>query len=235
MKIIMATCYGYRDCWLPFARLMEIFWPSRPYACVIASDTGKEFFDQEVNPKLQQQGSFQFYQTGKDISWCKNLLDAIDHTAAQSDEPILLMQEDFLMSGPVNEKIIEEAIERLKDRNVSMVRIMPCPGPDAAHDQYFGLINENAPYRVSCQATIWRQDALRRLLTANESPVDFELRGTASKPPGAHLSVYREQPFPFPYYVTAIVRGKWQKGAIKLCEENGVPIDVSKRAIDAES
>jgi hypothetical protein len=113
---------------------------------------------------------------------------------------------------------------------------MPCPGPDfpIEDDPETGEIAPGAPYRVSCQAAIWKVVLLRKILDRTMGASSFELQGTrvARSYPERFLSVKRErQPWPFPYLVSGITRGLWNPDALELFRRLEIPVDLSLRAV----
>lgn len=227
MKIIVPTCRAYADAWEPFFGLMKKFWPDNPYPVYVVTD----FMPQVYSPAEK------YLVLGYDYGWCKNLATGI-RKLDDGDEFYLVLQEDFFFSDYVDTTLIESALSLLKERKTSaMVRLMPCPGPDIDIDKDFGRILYNSPYRVSCQATIWRKDALLTILDdVAGSAIDFEVKGQST--PLQHLdffAAHRILPFRFPYLVSAISRGEWNPDAIRLCEAHGIYIDSSKRPIEGAS
>lgn len=235
LAIVVASCRKYDDAWGPFIDLFRIYWKHCSYRTVLVADD--IVLDEAYNLARICGGYDDIIPVGQDKGWIPNLLAGI-LKLENSISNILLMQEDFFLSGPVNTQIIEEANWIVaQDPAIVCARLMPCPGADIPimGIKNFGLLNKEQPYLVSCQAAIWKKNALASLLLSlapRTTAFDFEISGTKSKPNGEFISVFRHNPFPLPYLVSAISRGKWNPDAIKLCKANNVLIDVSKRPID---
>lgn len=224
--VVVNSCSGYSDAWKPFVRLLRKFWPECPYEAAIISDGCHKKWEGDLE-----------IDVGNDQGWMQNL--AMGLARFTMDSKIILLQEDFFFCDFINQIMVEMAVKKLDDnKDISCIRLYPCPGPNSFLDSNFGLIDKDAEYRISCQAAIWRcdylQDLLRKLIDEHgcSSPADFEIVGTRSKPIGEFLSVYRDLPAPLPYLVSAISRGKWNPDAIKLCKKFNIPIDTSRRGIE---
>jgi hypothetical protein len=91
-------------------------------------------------------------------------------------------------------------------------------------------------YRVCLQAAVWNKKIFLQLLKDKESPWQFETE--ASK-----RSCLISNPFlcmiedpdktyvhgPVTYYCTAITKGRWMRGALKLCAKENISIDLTAR------
>lgn len=164
---------------------------------------------------------------------CKSWCQVVAEGAASRREPILLMQDDFFLTAPVQTHLIEHALHELKTQQAAMIRLYPCPGSNEDYgDSHFGRIAKGTPYRVSCQASIWNPAILSEIASQGETPSDFEIHGSAishqfDEP---FLAFKREAtPWPMEYLCSAIGRGKWSKDALKLAESVGVKLDLSVR------
>lgn len=82
---------------------------------------------------------------------------------------VLPIQEDFLLGGRIDEKVIQESLEILDaDPNVVSIRWMPCPGPKQGSQSYkqssFKILEED--FMFTYQATIWRREAYQLFMSA---------------------------------------------------------------------
>lgn len=79
------------------------------------------------------------------------------------------IQEDFLLQARPDTQAIEEALNIFDtDKNVSSIRLMPCPGPIQQSLQYkntsYKILNEE--FMFTFQATIWRREDYCLFLSA---------------------------------------------------------------------
>lgn len=204
---------------------MRRFWPTCPYEVCLLTD-------RVPRSETHRYGYGGFTYILESESWCRIVAD---FAARHGDQPILLMQEDFFINAPVNELLIVNGLQQLEERKAAMVRIYPCPGGDIPYgDKWYAEIPKGAPYRVSCQASIWRPDALYRIASQCETPSDFEIKGSK-------LSNDFEEPFiafrrdvsswPINYFCSAITRGEWEPAALQFCRANGIEVDTSMREV----
>lgn len=224
MKVVMISCWNYRDAWKPFFALLEKFWPDHPQAWLLTD---------ELQPGADVPDNVQVYcaPSTPRWSWCEVLAGFAREV---SDEPILLFQEDFFLTSPVRMDLIQRALEQLEQKKkAGSVRLYPCPGGDTDYgDPHFAIIERGTPYRISCQATIWRPSFLLKIAERFNTTIDFELCGTpfADSLPDPVLAFKRDaQPWPLEYICTGIVRGEWNPDARRLCEQHGIDVDWSRR------
>lgn len=227
MRIAVATCWKYRDTWSPMFQLLNKFWPSCPYPIDILTD---ECSEESRFGYFNGTRTLCVYGAGK--SWCAIL----SQYAREIKDLILVLQDDFWLTAPVNPLLISKAIAELGDQRGAMIRLYPCPGADIEYgDAHFGFIDKRKPYAVSCQATIWRSDVLFQLASRFNTPQEFEIEGSkfCEEIDAPFLALKRECPEPWPisYYCTSVVRGQFQQGALDLCAMHGIEVDTSMREV----
>lgn len=212
MKIAVITCWKYRDCWKPFAALFRKFWPDCPHELTLVTDEHHYVPLPDVR----------IFDTPG--TW----VEVLAAFASEQTEPVLWLQEDFLLTAPVDANAIYRALDRLEHFQAGCVRLYPCPGAETDFgDPEFGAIAQGVPYRISCQAALWDPEYLTSICSdvGPGSARDFELKGSFLSNSYANpvLGWKRDvKPWPLEYLCTAIVTGKWDPNAKKLCEENGV-------------
>jgi hypothetical protein len=228
MKIVVASCRAYSDAWNPFIKFFKKYWRNCAYDLELHTDS---YSYDEIKDDWSN-----IISNGEDDGWCKNLYNTLTQS---HDELTLFMQEDFFLTAPVDTGFISRAETLIKfNPLINCIRLYPCPGADTKWGDEFGLISDDAPYRVSCQSAIWRTSHLLELLKCVSTPWQFEIENTLRRPSGLYLSIYRDKypnnSFPLQYYCTAIVRGKWQKDAIKHCMDNNVYVDLTRRPVESK-
>lgn len=219
MIALVPTCAAYSDAWKPFYELWRRFAPDLP-EIVIATD-----IDAPVDIPAKR------LIAGYDFGWCENLRVALQ---TLPHEPVLLMQEDFFLTAPIDASVIWAASELVANRRADCVRLYPCPGPSnetavtSAGRCALGEIRPGEPYRVSCQAAIWSIAFLQEVLQVQglgvgASAADFEHEGTAAIRHGRVLGILRsETAWPVQYLCSGISRGKWNRDALVLFERFGI-------------
>lgn len=236
MFVLVPSTAKYFDAWRPFVALARIYWPNRTWPLVLATDGGEALL------KEHAAGFDEVRAVPEDLGWSRNVLAALK--GEKADELCLFMQEDFFLSAPVDVDALKDATKFLqKNADAACMRVFPCPGPagSAEHGKVgrhaFGEVLKGEPYRISCQAAVWRVSALRKALCAAPTPFGFEIRGTEAcvNWPERFWSVHRgPQPWPVEYVCSAINRGRWDQTALDLCARHGIPVEagrpVDKRA-----
>lgn len=220
MKIAVITCYAYRDCWKPFVSLFRKFWPDCPHELWLVTDRN----DRSIElPDVQV---FEY-----DATWT----EVLGAFASEQDESLMLCQEDFLFTAPVDANAIYRALDRLEHFQAGCVRLYPCPGAETDFgDPEFGAIAQGVPYRISCMAALWDPEYLTSICSdvGPGSAADFELKGSRESNTYANpiLGWKRDvKPWCIQHLASAIGRGKWDPNAKKLCEEHGIEVDWTMR------
>lgn len=193
---------------MPFAELLKKFWPDCPYPV--------EWWTDEGTPGA---------------SWCEVLLKH----SQNSDDRVLLMLEDFLLTEPVHQELIAEALLLAHHENADLVRLFPMPGADGESiNDRFGVITKQAEYRISAQTAIWKENYLRQIASQFNDAWEFETEGTKfSRTIPGHLLSFRRGsgPWPISHLCSGISRGKWNPDALKLFEQHGIDVDLSLREV----
>lgn len=236
MRVAVISCWKYRDAWDAFFPLFKKFWPDCHSPVTLITDLGIDKIERAWTPpwtfvSISKQGQ----------DWCSALVrflesDLLTADGQPKDAPVLLLQEDFLLNAPVNQSLIEHALNQMKSRNAGMIRLYPCPGADEDYgDPHYGIVKKGSKYRISCQASIWRPDYLHAIASrCGSTPRDFELNGTkiAESLPDEVLAFKRDSgPWPIQYYCSAISAGKWNPQALEFCRQQGISVDLSLREI----
>jgi hypothetical protein len=202
----------------PFFAFFFKYWPDCPFPIYLITET-KTFADKRVR----------MINLGTDFGWANNMIKALDTIPEKS---FIYFLEDVFIMEKVDTARIVRLLELMRKDNVSCLRLSPTPGPDATYgtSKELGIIDQNAPYRVSTMTAIWDKAAFKRLLKPGENAWQMELDGTkrAHGMKELFLSVWPKNTA-IHIFITAIKRGRWQYDAIKLCEREGVPV-VTKRA-----
>jgi hypothetical protein len=219
--LLVVSCDKYRDLWVPFFTLFFRYWPDCPYPVFLGSND-ETYPDRRVVP----------IAIGADVDWSTNLRRILDQIPLDG---ILLLQEDFLIDRPVDTERIRGLIGYAAEKGAACLRLMPIPGPEkpCADHLEVGEILKGAEYRVSLQAAWWRRENLAAILSAGESPWQFEVQGSrrSDSITEPFLSLREGIEFPLDYYTTAILRGYWEPDAVQLCRRENIPVDLKVRRI----
>ena len=234
MQLAVASCWAYRDAWKPFFKLLAKFWPNHPPPTIITDMHDGEVIDATTIDGIEYLYEYvptqvQLFIGESAQTWCSLVADY----AKQQTEPILLFQEDFFLTAPVNEAMISHACGLVQD-GIACVRLYPCPGSDIPSvDPYYGFVSNEADYRISCQAAIWNPSYLNRIAAISMgSAASFEISGTiyARTQNDIIMACKRDlQPWPLQYICSGISRGMWNPDSKRLCDLYGIENDWSMR------
>lgn len=230
LSILVMSCDAFEDVWQPFFTLFERYWADCPFP---------KYFCTDEKP-VQQQG-FIPIAIGKNLAWSYRL----KHALQQIETPyVLFLQDDFFLMKQADTARIMRYVGILEQEQAGILRIFPTPPPDLAFKNYedIGLIAKNVPYRVSCQAAIWDKEVLLQLINETENIWGFEIEGTkrANDIEKPFLSVFVDDKgtpleignYAYTYFCTAVLKGKWMRGAIELCKKENIALDLSKRPVE---
>jgi len=219
--IVVPSCDGYEDSWLPFFSFFFKYWPDCPFPVYLI--TGEKIYS---DPRVQT------IALGVDNGWANNMKVSLETIP---EKYFLYFLEDVFLTKTVDTKRILSLLEVLKNNNVSCLRLYPSPGPDGPFlfNKELGIIGKQAPYRVSTMTAIWDKEAFIRLLKPGENAWQMELDGTRRSwlSDELFLSVWKESPA-IEYLATAIKKGHWQYDAVRFCRQEGVPIDLTHRGVE---
>jgi hypothetical protein len=210
--ILVLSCDKYSDLWGPFFSLFWRFWPDCPFTLYLLSNTiGVD--DKRVKNLL----------VGKDISWSDNLINSLNQL---KEHYILLFMDDlFLIESVKTDKFIK-LLKTTFEINAKYVTMDPLYKPDKHFNDLVGLISKGAIYRASTVLTIWDRSVLLELLKNGESAWDFEIYGTIRSDKYDDFYATCDNYF---NVINGVIKGKWQRSAIRKIRSLGVEIDLIKR------
>jgi hypothetical protein len=144
---------------------------------------------------------------------------------------LLVLLEDFLLLDLVDTQSIDEGLRSLHELGGGYLRLKPFPKPDRRVPDHpmLGEIEPGAPYRAALQAAIWRRDTLLSLLVDGETAWDMELIGSR-RSDGLREGFYSTWQ-PVLAYSAGVTLGKWVPFAVRICQKEGVPIELAARPV----
>jgi hypothetical protein len=230
LAIIVMSCDAFEDVWQPFFTLFNRYWADCPFPKYFCTDA-----------KPAQQDGFIDITPGKNLAWSYRLQYALRQIPQKY---VLFLQDDFFLLKPANTQKIIQYLAIIQQENAGVLRIFPSPPPSESYKNYttVGLLKPYTPYRVSCQAAIWDKDVLLELVNPTENIWAFETEGTqrSNALSQVFLSVYIDEAgeplekgdYAYTYFCTAVYKGKWMRGAVAMCEQEGIHIDLTKRPVE---
>ena len=228
--ILVNSSDGFADCWEPFFKLLQRYWPGCQARILLNTETSD--YQHPVLPVVatKVQGD-----SPRRLTWSECLSAALD----QVQTPLVLyFQEDYFIRRAVQVGKVDAAIEHMlahpEVKHIALTGIGSEPPFEPYADTRFQRIRRRARYRISTQAALWRVAALKSYLVAEENGWMFEIYGTwrARKRDELFLCTDYSNASGGPtieYLHTGIVKGRWLQEIRADFEANGIEIDYSKR------
>lgn len=212
--ILVASCDSYADVLAHFQTLFAKFWPDCPFEVVLVTES----------PAADLRVFSRQVACGNGKPWSDMLVQALDAISAPR---VVLMMDDYFLSGKVDTSHFLARLADTQRLDAASLRLIPNPRTFKPFDAEFGEYPPNSAYCVSCQVSIWARDFLRRIAAQTTNAWEFERRGSFlcgdEKRP---ILVTNRKEFPF---IDAVHKGYWERFAVKLCAENGITVDFSRR------
>lgn len=223
--VLIMSCDSYEDLWVPFFHFFDKYWPDCPYPIFLATNT-----------KLFIHNNVQVIHSNHFGTWSEETAIILNKLSFKN---ILYLQDDYFLLKKVDNLVIESLLTIFSNNNVNYLRLFPSPGPNKNFKTYenIGIINENALYRTSLQCAIWNKNTFLQLLISSENQWLFELNSVSRSNKLLFLSVkqqnkgrFKDHVYPITYYyLTAVLRGKWRWGTVKICKQEKVKLDFTLR------
>ena len=181
--------------------------------------------------------SIQTINSSKDnVPWGKRLVECLERI---DTEFILFFLDDFWLDAPVDNEHFEKCLKWIKDNpDVGCISFQRTRGnniKDGRFERFERRPQKNAPYKLNCQAALWRKEALIHSVRPHESPWEWEEYGSirASRFKWLVYSFIEGEKKVFSYNLSmggVIHRGKWVREVVlPLSKLYGLNIDFNKR------
>lgn len=212
--ILVTSCDKYSDLWNPFFKLFFRFWPDCPFNVYLLS-----------NYKITNFPKIKTINIGEDISWSDNLYRGLN---LLREDYVFLLLEDAFLTDFINTNKILNLCNMVLNINANYLRMRPSPKPDKKYNELIGVVSKGTLYRATSAVCIWKKKVLLELLKTNETAWDFEIYGSMRSDDYSRFFSTLEKYF---FINNGVVRGKWQRSAIKNLKSLGIQIDLSVREV----
>ncbi len=200
--VVVNSCDAYSDLWTPFFEILSRNW-AMPYPVVLNTEH-KDFEWRGLDLKI--------LHTAADTSWTARLRGVLERI----DTPyVLLLLDDFFMTGPVDQARIEQCIAAMdNDQTIACFSFYPTTGnADASAYSGFEKRPRTGLYRFNAQAGLWRRERLIAFLQADEDAWEWENEGNR-RSFGLDDAFYSEADsgsriFPYDYMTHGLIGGRW--------------------------
>lgn len=231
LAVLVNSSRGYRDCWFPFFRLLETYWPA--CRCPLYLNLEEGVYE---HPALDIRClTHPVRPGGARLPWSDQLLASL---AMIPERYVLYMQEDYFLDAPVDDGRLVECLVAVVGAGLGCVHLTPYGahgGSRPAELPYLVDVPRISHYRFSTQAAIWDKRVLAAYVRPGESAWETEILGTlrawASPEPIRSVVEGREMGGGsiMSYTGTGIIRGKWHPDLRPLFAKHGIDVDFAKR------
>jgi len=232
-SILVNTCDKFEDCWDPFFKLFSIYWPEFKGRIYLNTEY-KDYSYNNLNIYSLKVCNAKI--DALKITWSECLIRALENI---EDEIVLYMQEDYFIKSFVQNDKITDFANTMINNDIDCIHLTDqnSSGPfSITKFDDLWLIDKNAPYRISCQAALWKKSVLLQYIRTYENPWQFEKYGTKRSKKLVHkfYTVNRDKykiniNEIIPYVFTGIIRGYWFEEVVELFLINNIQVDFTKR------
>lgn len=231
--IYFFTSDGYSDCWNPFFTLFVKYWPNFKGKIYMSTEY-KDYSFENLNIiplKVSQKHNI---PNDSQPKWGQRMLWALEEIR---EEVVIMLQEDFFLNGNVdNDKIHYLLSYMYSHKNIRCIHFTPINvlGSEFTDLEHSRIINFKSTYRVSAQPAFWRTEELVALIRPNYIPWQFEFLGSreSSRQKNTYLffdKKYLESHTIYPFIMTGITKGQWNKDVVPLFEANNIHVNYEIR------
>jgi hypothetical protein len=230
--IVVNTCDAYEDVWELFFCAFQEYWPECKYKIILNTER-KNFYSNTIDVQINNFNS----PNGKD-KWGRRLRQTLN---ACESKYVLMLYDDFVLEGRVDQEKISECIKWL-DANpvVAVFYLSNIPVnkniPDSCFEG-FELIPQKGDYKLNSAPALWRREKLSEFIEDNDNPWAWEFFGSYRTYRSTDLFYCarkeHENIYPYNYAMGgAIYRGKWVgKVVLPLIKKYGLQVDINKRGL----
>lgn len=212
--VLVISCDKYSDLWEPFFQLFFKNWDTEGYKIYLGSNTKKCEIKNIIN-----------LLAGDDVDWSTGLKKILTQIP---EKYIFLWLEDLFLIEKVNKDQLNSICEFMSKNDAKHIHFTyPALKPDRIINGDFGFYEKGMPYCVNVFG-LWEKLYLQNLLLEGESPWNFEIMGSyrASYSDGFYCVCK-----PFFNYINTVEKGLWFPDKLKICQDLGLNIDLSKRGV----
>ena len=235
ITIVVGCVDKYAMAWPMMKHGLEKYWKDRNWDIVFITNE-KGFYD------------YPTIKVGPDESWSKTIRKGLEQV---DSEFILWMMEDYWLTGPVDNKALNDMLDIMKKDKLDHIRILApanaegtiipemeleCPYENAPEELGLWYFTPIAEYRASLATSIWRKEVIMKCLVDGTTPWQFEAdAGVASRGNNKHLCTIRTDVVSWPWRTnphndclsSPIRKGMWTEAAYKYVDYEGLDEDLS--------
>jgi len=210
--VLVCSCDKYADLQGLFVALFRKYWPDCPFPLVLVTETGLTAgFDRTI-------------ACGGGLNWASRLVKALDTLSVSH---VLMLCDDYFLESRVDTPRLLKRLYEMKRLGAVNLRLVPNPRKGLPRDHDLMEYPKQTAYCVSTLAGFWECHYLRRLAENVGSIWEFEREGSfAVADEKRPILATRTREFPF---VDAVHKGHWERFGVRVCRENNLEVDISRR------
>ena len=168
LSVLVCSADANSDLWPIFFEAWFLNSPFKDFKIYLSSET-LQFNDSRVITLTNFKGGIS--------NWSVRLMESLDFI---SSDYVLLLTDDLIFLKDLHSNSLDKIDEYITSRPIDMLRLVPRPPPPRKKlsKELFNKLPSWALYRVSLQASIWRNEVLSKIVIPNETPWMFEVEGT---------------------------------------------------------
>ena len=155
---------NYAKYWPPMYHSLKKYWPDCPWNQIVISNRKESDY-------------FDTITTGESTNWSEMTRRALD----KIETPVILfMCEDYWLTESVLTQPIIQYAKLIENKHVDHIRLIPSGEikGNFSIDERLAIFNDNAMYRTSLNAGLWRVDTFKNLLRERETIWEFETQAS---------------------------------------------------------
>lgn len=228
LSILVLSCDKYRDLWLDFFRIRDVYWPDSDFDWYLITESSPfEYNDVKV------------IHTGKNLNWTGRLKYALERIPS---DYIGWYLDDFYISKTVDNSLIHQLVnkmdvEKIDHINVSDVfdSLVKMPEPHNYHDRHLLIIPSHKKYGISTASALWNKEYLLKLLgdeDKNAWQFEIDLCKLAISKDGLPGTILCDERKPFNVTpVPVVIQGKYYPKSIKFFKDKGIDLTIGERGL----
>ena len=166
IAVLIISFDDYSDFWEPCTTVFNKYWPDCPYDKYLLTNE-KEF----------DNNGFTSILTGEDKTWSLGLSIALTKLEKEY-QYVYTMVEDYMFIKKLNNNYMTKMFNSFVLAEGNFLRLFKVLKPQIKyHNEFFGEIVNNAPYRQTIAFTLWNIKTLQEILNKDENAWEFEKKG----------------------------------------------------------
>jgi len=168
-SFIVLSSDGYSDCWDPFFKQYEKYFPKISDSEIILSTNNKTYNHKTLNIKVLKHGN--------DLSWSERFMLSLE---AAKYEIVLPLSEDFLLRSKVNEATFSAVLKMMmEEENIDHIRLLrkDVYKTQKSNFAHLDAIDLKTKKRFIFSPGLWKKSVLKKYLLKHENPWMAEKMG----------------------------------------------------------